>query len=121
MPTIDWSRAETADDRAAQIAANRAARIKVECGQRIVAVSSVKAQINAMQASNIFSAALLGGASRADALTAAGLIEGDLALAQAWAGWVHAMRAECQRAISDGGDPAWPDVPAGVAEFAARF
>lgn len=118
---IDFSQAISAQDRAAQAAEARATRIKAECGDRILAVSSIEAQINAMQASSIFSAAILGGADRADALASAGLMEGDLGLAEAWAAWVSAMRTECQRAIAEGGDPAWPDVPAGVPEFAERF
>jgi hypothetical protein len=64
---------------------------------------------------------VLDGATRADALTASGLQDGDLALAQSWKAWVAAMQDACRTAIAAGDDPVWPAVPDGVAELAARF
>jgi hypothetical protein len=77
--------------------------------------------MNIAQAGIVFTAALLDGASRADALSASGLQDGDLALAQSWKAWVAAMQDACRTAIATGDDPSWPDVPQGVTELAARF
>lgn len=117
---IDFSQAVTAEAKAQAAAFERATAIRTECRARILGVGSETTQMNIAQAGIVFTAAVLDGAPRADALTASGLQEGDLELAQAWKAWVAAMQAECRRAIEDGDAPAWPDVPTGVAEFAAR-
>jgi hypothetical protein len=111
----------TAQELAARDMAACAATIKAECRARILAVGSEATQMNIAQAGIVFTAAMLDGVPRADALAASGLIEGDLELAQGWRAWVAAMQAECRRAIEAGSDPIWPAVPEGVAELAARF
>ncbi|WP_417726169.1 hypothetical protein [Roseovarius sp.] len=98
----------------------RAAAIKAECRARILAVADMETQSNIAQAGILFSTATLNGAARADALALAGLIEGDQDRAVAWTSWRKAMQAECRRAIEDGTAAVWPEVPTGVAEFAAR-
>jgi hypothetical protein len=118
---IDFTQAITAEMKEAEALAARAAGIKAECGARILAVGSETTQMNIAQAGIIYAAAMLDGATKADALAAAGLIEGDLTLAEGWKAWVAAMQAECRRAVAAGDDPVWPDLPGGVAELAARF
>ncbi|WP_297772644.1 hypothetical protein [uncultured Roseovarius sp.] len=121
MPLIDFTQIITPEHRAAQASAKRAAMIKAECRDRILSVGSETTQMNIAQAGIVFTAAMLDGAARADALTVSGLRDGDLMLAQAWKGWVAAMQAECRDAIETGDNPVWPDVPAGVTDLAARF
>lgn len=119
--TIDFSRLVTAGDKAAQAAQARAARIRAGCRARILAVAGEAAQANIAQAGVIYAAMRADGVSPADARAAAGFVEGDLDTAAAWKAWVGLMQAECRRAIAAGDDPAWPEVPAGVPEMAARF
>ncbi|WP_375553406.1 hypothetical protein [Roseovarius mucosus] len=106
---------------AAGAKAERAAAIKTDCRARILAVGSETTQMNIAQAGIVFTAAMINGSPRAEALAASGLIEGDLELAQSWKAWVAAMQTECRHAIETGDDPLWPEVPEGVAELAARF
>ncbi|KJS43348.1 MAG: hypothetical protein VR71_10545 [Roseovarius sp. BRH_c41] len=98
----------------------RAAQIKADCRTLILSVADLETQSNIAQAGILFSTATINGAARADALALAGLIEGDQERAVAWTAWRKAMQAESRRAIEDGDAPVWPDVPTGVAEFAAR-
>jgi len=118
---IDFTQAITAETKAQTAALARAATIKAECRARILAVGSEATQMNIAQAGIVFTAAVLDGVPRADALAASGLQEGDLDLAQGWKAWVAAMQTECRRAIEAGDDPIWPEVPEGVASLAARF
>jgi hypothetical protein len=118
---IDFTQAITAKSKAQFSAITRATEIKTACRARILSVGSEATQMNIAQAGIVFTAVLLDGLPRADALTASGLREGDLTLAQAWKAWVAAMQTECRRAIETGTDPIWPDLPQGVAELAARF
>ncbi|KJS43404.1 MAG: hypothetical protein VR71_10510 [Roseovarius sp. BRH_c41] len=117
---IDFSQAVTAEAKAQAAAFERATAIRTECRARILGVGSETTQMNIAQAGILFSTAILNGAVRVDALALAGLIEGDQERAVAWTAWRKAMQAECRRAIEDGDVPVWPDVPTGVAEFAAR-
>lgn len=78
-------------------AAEALAARKAECRARIVAVCDQIAQIN------LAAAAAAGALTPKDAETHRALLA-----------WVDAMRAACAT-----GD--WPDVPAGVAELAAKF
>lgn len=121
MSQIDFSRVITAEDKAAEAAAARASRIKAECGRRIFAIADETTQANIVQAGVVFSATLLEGATRAEALAAAGLREGDLTRAAEWRTWVAAMVDACRAAIDTGAEPVWPEVPPGAAELAARF
>jgi hypothetical protein len=118
---IDFTQAITAEAKAQAADFARATLIKTECRARILSVGSEATQMNIAQAGIVFTAVLLDGLPRADALTASGLREGDLTLAQGWKAWVAAMQAECRRAIETGDDPVWPDLPEGVADLAARF
>ncbi|MGK8235201.1 hypothetical protein ACLGGT_13670 [Roseovarius sp. MS2] len=111
----------TPEELAAREMAARALVLKAECRARILAVSSETTQMNIAQAGIVFTAAMINGAPRAEALGASGLQEGDLDLAQGWKAWVAAMQAECRRAIETGDDPVWPEVPEGVAGLTARF
>lgn len=118
---IDFTQAITAEAKAQSAAIARATTIKTDCRARILAVGSETTQMNMAQAGIVFTAAVLDGVPRADALVAAGLQEGDLTLAQSWKSWVAAMQAACRDAILSGDDPAWPEVPEGVEALAARF
>ncbi|MBD12259.1 hypothetical protein [uncultured Roseovarius sp.] len=118
---IDFTQAVTAEAKAQAEALARATTIKADCRERILAVGSETTQMNIAQAGIVFTAAVLDGAPRADALAASGLKEGDLTLAQLWKAWVAAMQTECRRAILSGTDPVWPEVPDGVIELAGRF
>lgn len=118
---IDFTQAITAEAKAQTAAKVRGAAIKAECRTRILAVGSETTQMNIAQAGIVFTAAMLDGAPRADALAASGLKEGDLELAQRWKAWVAAMQTECRDAILSGADPVWPVVPDGVIELAGRF
>jgi len=118
---IDFSQAITAEAKAQAAAFERAAALKADCRARILSVSSETTQMNIAQAGIVFTAAIINGEPRADALAASGLQEGDLDLAQGWKAWVAAMQVECRRAIETGTDPLWPEVPEGVAALAARF
>lgn len=87
-------------------AAKDAAR--AECRRRILAVCDETAQINLAAA------------------VAAGMIAGDdLDTYRAGLAWVDAMRGTWEGLAEAGADLAddanWPDVPAGVAELAARY
>lgn len=75
--------AEIADEQRAV----RATAIKAECRARILAVGSETTQMNIAQAGIVFTAAMINGEARAEALAASGLIEGDLELAQVWKAW----------------------------------
>lgn len=121
MPQIDFSQVVTAEDKAAQAAETRALQIKAACRARILAVAGESAQANIAQAGVIYAAMRADGISAAEARGAAGFAEGDLDTAAAWRAWVHAMQSECRRAIAGRADPAWPDLPDGVAGMAARF
>lgn len=83
--------------------------VKAECGRRIYAVASDNAQ------KNMLATIVAGGMSDADKTTfGAGVI------------WIADMQAACRDLIAaadpDFADDAkWPDIPAGVAELAARF
>jgi len=121
MPQIDFSRAITAGDKAVQAAQARAMRIKTACRARILAVVGEAAQANIAQAGVIYAVMRADGVRPAEARGAVGFAKGDLETAAAWKAWVTAMQAACRRAIAEGTDPAWPDVPEGVAELAARF
>ena len=118
---IDFAQAVTAEAKAQAAAMARATVIKADCRARILAVGSETTQMNIAQAGIVFMAAVLDGAPRADALTASGLRDGDLTLAQGWKAWVAAMQDACRDAILSGDDPVWPEVPEGVAELAGRF
>lgn len=118
---IDFTQAITAEAKAQAAALARATAIKTECRTRILSVGSEATQMNIAQAGIVFTAAVLDGMPRADALTASGLRDGDLTLAQGWKAWVTAMQTECRRAIESGTNPVWPDLPEGVADLAARF
>lgn len=118
---IDFTQAITAESKAQAAAITRATEVKTACRARILSVGSEATQMNIAQAGIVFTAVLLDGMPRADALTASGLREGDLTLAQGWKAWVAAMQTECRRAIETGTDPIWPDLPQGVAKLAARF
>lgn len=83
--------------------------VKTECGRRIYAVASDNAQ------KNMLATIVAGGMSDADKTTfGAGVI------------WIADMQAACRDLIASSDpdftdDAKWPDVPAGVAEIAARF
>jgi len=118
---IDFSRAITAEAKAAQAAQARALEIKAECRARILEAVDETEQVNIAQAGVIYAAMRTDGVPAGQARAAVGFAEGDLTTAATWKGWVNAMQAECRRAITEGDDPAWPDLPEGVAEMAARF
>jgi hypothetical protein len=118
---IDFTQAITAEMKAAEALAARAAATKAECRARILDVASEAAQMNIAQACVIYAALRADGASEEDAREEVGLEDGDLTSAAGWRAWVAAMQAECSRAIQAGDDPVWPDLPEGVADLAARF
>jgi hypothetical protein len=98
MSKIDFSQMVTADTKAEAARAAALAARKAECRMHIHAVADQIAQINLAAAA------------------AAGALSGDqMAVYRAGLAWVDAMRAAC----ASGAD--WPDLPAGVADLAARF
>lgn len=109
MSHIDLSQLITAEDHAAQAAAQHGAGVKAECRRRIFAVVDAIAQVN------------LAAAAAADRLEA-----GQLETYRAGLDWVAAMRVACLPLIADPTldptqDAVWPAVPAGVAALAAAF
>lgn len=121
MTNIDFSQLITAEDKAAQAHADRARQIKSACRSALLAVVNESAQANIAQAGTLYAAMRVDGVPEAEARAEVGFQPGDLVSAGAWNVWRGHMLTECRRAIEDGDDPVWPDVPAGVAEMAARF
>ncbi|MBC7163574.1 MAG: hypothetical protein H5U15_01065 [Roseovarius sp.] len=119
--TIDFTRVITAGQKAAGAAEARATAIRSECRARILAVASEVTQMNIAQVGVIYAALRADGASEKAARDAVGFEPDDLTRAAGWKAWVSAMQAECRRAIRAGDAPAWPDLPEGVADLAARF
>lgn len=101
---VDFSQVVTAEQEAAAAAAKRIAAIKAECRAAILAVADETAQMNLAAAA---SAGLLSNAQMATWVSALG--------------WVAAMRGEYATAALAGDDPAWPDLPEGVADLVGRF
>ena len=98
MSEIDFSQVITAEAKAEAATAEALAARKAECRMRIHDVADQIAQIN-------LAAAAAAGALSAD----------QMQVYRAGLAWVDAMRAAC----ASGAD--WPDLPAGVADLAARF
>lgn len=121
MTNIDFSRVMTLEAKEAAEAEQRAKAIKSACGARIRQAISESAQTNISQAVATYTAERVRGATETHAETASGLSDADFPLVAAGRGWIAAMQAECRRAIADGDDPVWPDLPAGVADLVARF
>jgi hypothetical protein len=121
-----WTVRDKTADELSQALAQHAQSVKAECRRRILAVCNDAAQTNIAQAGVLYSAMRLNGMSDADALAHAGLIHGDLTRTTEFQNWRGAMVSNC-RAYADDvsleylSDDAWPDVPAGVRELAARF
>lgn len=106
--TIDWSRMETAETRAAAALAARREAARAECRRRILAVAPETTQTN-----------LIGAA-------AAGLLDpAALAAYRASVGWIAQMRAAWGPIADAGFDPAddalWPACPPAVLALAAQF
>jgi len=121
-----WTVRDKTADELSQALAQHAQSVKAECRRRILAVCNEAAQTNISQAGILYAAMRLNGMSDADALAHAGLISGDLTRATQFQNWRSAMVSNC-RAYADDmsldylNDDAWPDVPDGVRELAARF
>lgn len=121
-----WAVRDKTADEIAEALAQHAQSVKAECRRRILAACNEAAQTNISQAGILYAAMRLNGLSDADALAHAGLIHGDLARATEFQSWRGAMVSNC-RAYADDvsldylSDDAWPDVPEGVRELAARF
>ena len=94
---IDFTQAITAETKAQAAALARATTIKADCRARILAVGSEATQMNIAQAGIVFTAAVLDGIPRADALAASGLQEGDLTLA--WATDDESLRKQTAEQI----------------------
>lgn len=92
----------------------RAAKIKAECSRRIYAVMSDVAQRNI----NAYITDLSIAISERDLTQEE---QGDVAVARSARGWVTAMQQAARMAAANGMDPAWPEVPNGVAELVERF
>ena len=102
--TIDFSQTITPEQKAAAVAAARAAALKTACANRIIAVLDERTLLN------IQGAVLVGALNRVE-----------MRVFCAGQGWVADMQAACRTAIARGNDPAWPCLPEGVAKLAARF
>lgn len=121
-----WTVREKTVEELAEALAQHAQSVKAECGRRILAVCNEAAQTNIAQAGILYAAMRLNGMSDADALAHAGLIHGDLTRATEFQKWRSAMVSSCRAYADDASldyfsDDAWPNVPAGVRELAARF
>ena len=121
-----WTVRDKLPEELAQALTQHAQSVKAECRRRILAVCNEAAQTNIAQAGILYAAMRLNGMSDAEALAHAGLISGDLNRATEFQNWRGAMVSNC-RAYADDvsldylSDAAWPDVPGGVRELAARF
>ena len=109
MNRIDFSRMITAEAQAEAARAAHVAVVKAECSRRIYAI------LDAPTVSNVQGAALAGE-----------LDQGEMAVFRAGRAWVDAMLAACRAMADDpqaeySADAAWPPVPPGVADLAARF
>lgn len=104
MSNIDLSQLITAEDKAAQQAADRAGSIKALVQERIFSVVDLNAQTSLL-------AAGLAGTLSAD----------DAEIFKAGQQWIEATKAEGRRAAIAGDDPVWPEVPDGVAELAKLY
>jgi hypothetical protein len=122
----EWAVRDKLPEELAQALMQHAQSVKAECRRRILAVCNEAAQTNIAQAGILYSAMRLNGMPDAEALAHAGLISGDLVRATEFQNWRGAMVSNC-RAYADDvsldylSDDAWPDVPDGVRELAARF
>lgn len=121
MSKIDWGKQITPEDKATDAAVTRAKSIKMDCQQRIYAIIPETAQTNAGNATTAFATKIARGTPLEDTLREIGLSEEDLDTIELGRVWIEAMQAECRRAIAQGDDPAWPDVPTGVSDLAKRF
>ncbi|PYG33131.1 hypothetical protein [Pelagimonas varians] len=104
MQAIDYSQIITGEAQSAADMVARAGAIKGKCRANILAV------LDEYTLSNIQGAAIAGE-----------LDAGDMDIFRAGRAWVAAMLDECRAAISSGDDPAWPDLPAGVADLAEKY
>lgn len=122
---IDFSKVVTAETKAEQASATRAAKIKAICRERIEAVATETKQNNVARKVTTYATTLLRGGTEAEAEAASGLANGDFATAAAFEKWREAMVTTCRAMISDpDADPTddnnWPLVPDGVVELASR-
>ena len=106
---VDLTKLVTADDKAAAATVERTRLVKAECKRRIVEVADEVTQIN-ITAHN--------GAGK--------LTPDEASTFSASLDWVRAMQAACVPLITDldadfTADSAWPDVPAGATDLAAKF
>ncbi len=121
-----WTVRDKTSDELASDLFRHATSVKAECRRRILAVANEAAQSNISQAGILYAAMRLNGIPDAEALSEAGLIEGDLTRAADFQNW-RAMMVSYSRAYADDvsvnyhDEGAWPTVPDGVRELAARF
>lgn len=122
MSNIDLSQIVTAEEKALSAAAARADIVKADCKRRILASLPWEVQTNVAQAVTMYTAALLRGASPKEASAQSGLQETDFPAAAAARGWIAQMQATARALAADPTlKDAWPPLPSGVAELAARF
>ncbi|MDT8280180.1 MAG: hypothetical protein RQ806_06510 [Erythrobacter sp.] len=101
---IDFTQAITAKDKAARAAMDRAASLKRDCADRIIAVLDERTLLN------IQGAAIAGK-----------LEEAEMEVFRSGRQWVDDMLDACRAGIMAGKEPVWPAVPPGVVDLAARF
>lgn len=106
--------------------ARMANMIKAECKRRILDVASAETQQNIAQAGILYSAFRLNGLSEADALAAAGFVQGDMTLCAHFRAWVSAMQTHAGEHVVAANpafesDDQWPAASDGVIELAGRF
>lgn len=121
MANIHFDQVIDAEQRAAYEAAQRASRVKAECGALIVQSLPESAVANVGQAMLARTLHISRGATEEEAASLSGLSDADLFAAEAGRVWITAMQAECRAVIIDGRDPDWPPCPPEAAALAKRF
>lgn len=105
----------------AQKAAERAETIKAECRARILEIAPQQAQANLAQAMTAYTATILRGGDPDEAEAVSGLVNEDFTTAKAAVMWRKNMVEASRAAILSGDAPAWPEVPAGVAQLMRKM
>lgn len=127
MSNIDFSQLVSAEDKEDLARQSRLDVVKQECKARILKHMPLEAQQNIAQAMTAYAVEMTGGAGQDAALAEAGMIKGDVALAQHARKWLAAMQSASRRLSAEDtisqvtSDEVWPAFPSDVADLVARF
>ena len=104
MANIDFAKVQTAEGRTAHKQKDLRVALKAEARHRIEKVLDDRTQMN------LVGEAIAGDLSRAE-----------MVVFRTSRRWIAETLAAMRAAAASGADPEWPDIPAGLAELAARF